>query len=266
VLRCRLFPSVSDLSLRRVDPAPYPTVNRVFFPEISAATWGRSSLASNRAWERESFFHRARLSSRTDGLRLPGRFSASCSPYFNENFPLRDGIPLTVGLADGTSGEIQSPVINTVAGAIAIQEVVKSTEWVGQQGSPAAYAPHVRRDPLAGVHAKSVIYLFGKGDQGAANPNATAILRAGDLADRATFYRNDLAVAEDSRVPRDPHTFRIRIDSTVPLVVEVARGAQERIATFFASDGQEVIHPEPARFFELPIVLPLPEALNFIQQ
>jgi len=44
----------------------------------------------------------------------------------------------------------------------------------------------------------------------------------------------------------------------------IARGAQEQIATFFASDGQEVIHPEPARFFEVPIVLPLPEGLNFI--
>jgi hypothetical protein len=155
-------------------------------------------------------------------------------------------------------------VINTVAGAIAIQEVVKSTEWVGQQGSPAAYAPHLRRDPLAGVPAKSVIYLFGKGDPGAANPNATAILRAGDLANRTTFYRNDLAFAEDPRVPKDPHTFIIRIDSPISLVAAVARGAQEQIATFLASDGRDVIHPEPARFFEVPIVLPLPEGLNFI--
>jgi hypothetical protein len=32
----------------------------------------------------------------------------------------------------------------------------------------------------------------------------------------------------------------------------------------FASDGEEVIHPEPARFDEVPIELPLPEGLDSI--
>src|SRR6185312_13506405 len=41
-------------------------------------------------------------------------------------------------------------------------------------------------------------------------------------------------------------------------------GAQEQIATFFASDGRVVIQPGPARFFETPIHGPLPENLNFI--
>ena len=34
--------------------------------------------------------------------------------------------------------------------------------------------------------AKSVIVQFAKGDQTVPNPTATAILQAGDLADRAT--------------------------------------------------------------------------------
>src|SRR5438034_1842688 len=38
-------------------------------------------------------------------------------------------------------------------------------------------------------------YQMAKGDQSVPNPNGTAILRAGDLADRATFYRHDLAFA-----------------------------------------------------------------------
>src|SRR5439155_9316068 len=42
------------------------------------------------------------------------------------------------------------------------------------------------------------------------------------------------------------------------------RGAQEQIATFFATDGATVIHPDPARFFETPIQGPLPEDLSFI--
>jgi hypothetical protein len=33
---------------------------------------------------------------------------------------------------------------------------------------------------------------------------------------------------------------------------------------FFASDGTEIIHPEPARFFETPVRGPLPEDFNWI--
>jgi len=61
---------------------------------------------------------------------------------------------------------------------MAIQEVLEKFEWVSHAGSPVAYAPHLRRAPLAGVPVKSVIYQFAKGDLGAANPNTTAILRA----------------------------------------------------------------------------------------
>jgi hypothetical protein len=32
----------------------------------------------------------------------------------------------------------------------------------------------------------------------------------------------------------------------------IARGAQEQVATFFETDGQVIIQPEPARFFEVP--------------
>jgi hypothetical protein len=34
---------------------------------------------------------------------------------------------------------------------------------------------------------------------------------------------------------------------------------QQQIGVFFATDGTEIIHPEPARFFEVPIVPPLPD-------
>ena len=114
-------------------------------------------------------------------------------PLFDENMPLRDGVPLTVRLADGTTQVIQSPVINTVPGAMPIQEVLENTEWVSQAGNPVAYAPHLRKAPLPGVPAKSVIFQFAKGDQVVRNPATTAILRAGDLADRTMFYRHDLA-------------------------------------------------------------------------
>jgi hypothetical protein len=190
-----------------------------------------------------------------DGVSVPG-------PAFDENMPLRDGVALTVRLADGTQRVIQSPVINTVPGAMPIQELIDHTEWVSQAGNPVAYAPHLRKAPLAGVPAKSVIFQFAKGDQIVPNPATTALLRAGDLADRATFYRHDLAFAENPQLPTIPHGFLTRID--IPGFRTIARGAQEQIATFFASDGQVVIHPEPARFFETPIRGPLPEGLDYI--
>jgi hypothetical protein len=183
-------------------------------------------------------------------------------PLFHENLPLRDGVPLTVRLADGTTQVIQSPVINSVSGAMAIQEVLDNIEWVSQAGSPVAFAPHLRRAPLPGVPAKSVIFQFAKGDLGAANPNTTAILRAGGLADRTLYYRHDLARAEIPSLPMNAHLFMVSIG--VVAFREISLGAQAQIAIFFVSDGGTIIHPEPARFFEVPIQGPLPEELNYI--
>jgi hypothetical protein len=201
-------------------------------------------------------------------LNSPGITSidgvAVSAPFFNENLPLRNGIPLTVRLEDGTSHEIRSPVINLVPGAMALQEVLDNQEWVSLSGDPLGYVSHLRKDPLPGVPAKSVVFQFAKGDQTVPNPTNTALLRAGDLADRATLYRNDLAFAEDAGVPKNPHPFMTNIFNPDPLVVEIALGAQDQIGTFFASDGQVIIHPEPARFFEVPIKGPLPEDLKWI--
>jgi hypothetical protein len=174
--------------------------------------------------------------------------------------PLRDGLPLTVQLENRTSQLIQSPVTNTIAGAMEIQQVLDNIEWACQAGNPVAYAPHLRADPLAGVPAKSVIVQFGKGDQIGPNPGESALVRAGALVDRLTFYRADLAIAEHRPVPKLTHDFMINLAS----YGEIARGAQEQIARFLASDGTETIHPEPARFFEVPIQGPLPDDLNFI--
>jgi hypothetical protein len=190
------------------------------------------------------------------------------APNFNENLPLRNGVPLHVCLADGTDEVIQSPVINTVAGAMAIQEFFDNGEWVGQAGSPVAYAPYLRKDPLAGVPAKSVIVQFAKGDQTATDPNVTAVIRAGDLADRATFYRHDLAFAENPALPKNPHGFMVGTNPTMiaPAFRDIALAAQAQIATFFASPDHVVIQPPgvPEELFEVPIQGPLPEDLNFI--
>jgi hypothetical protein len=240
-------------------------------PDVIAATFSNPSgsrIEALRLGVRRSQVG-ALLAARTPSLlNSPGITTigglAVAGPFFNENMPLRDGVPLTVRLADGTTQVIQGPVINTVAGAMEIQEVLENREWVSQTANPVAFAPHLRKDPLAGVPVRPVLFQFALGDQIAPNPTNAAILRAGDLADRAILYRNDLAFAEDAAVSKNPHGFMLRIDSTDPLVQQIAFGAQEQLATFLASDGAVIIHPKPSRFFEELIDLALLEDLSFL--
>jgi len=167
---------------------------------------------------------------------------------FNENMPLRN----------------QPVVTNNVPGAIAIQDFLDRSEWVSHLGNPVAYAPHIRKDPLRGSDPKPVIIQFAKGDMVVPNPANSALIRAGELTDRATYFRNDLAVAANPAVPRNPHGFLASIGpaATTPL----ALAAQTQIAVFFASDGVTVIDPDGAApIFETPIAGPLPEELNFLQ-
>jgi hypothetical protein len=166
---------------------------------------------------------------------------------FNENMPLRN-LP---------------PVVNTVTGAMAIAQLLDRSEWAQQAGNPVAYAAYIRKHPLPGNAAKPVVFQFARGDVTVPNPTTTAILRAGDLADRGVFFRNDLAHAVNPAVPRNPHTFLTNI--AVPAGAAFAVGAQQQIAVFFATHGATLIDPDGAGpFFEVPVVLPLPEALNFI--
>lgn len=170
-------------------------------------------------------------------------------PHYNENKPLRN----------------QPPVINAIAGAVDIQKALETKEWGEQSGATShAWATYLRETPLPGVYPKSVILQFAKGDRRSCNPGTTATLRAGNLADRTVYYRHDLAFAEDPTIPKDPHLFVVEPTHANALFRSIARGAQVQIGHFFASGGTVVIHPEPARFFEVPIPLPLPEGLNFI--
>ena len=166
---------------------------------------------------------------------------------FNENMPLRD----------------LAPVVNAVPGATTIAHVLDRFEWVQQSGNPVSYAPLIRKSPLPGSTAKPVIVQFAKGDVTVPNPTSSAILRAGALQDRATYFRNDLANALNPLVPKNPHTFLTNIGAaaTVPYAIQ----AQSQIAAFFASNGASTIDPDGAgQFFEVPISLPLPESTNFI--
>ena len=91
-------------------------------------------------------------------------------PLFHENLPLRDGVPLTVSLADGTTQVIQSPVINNVSGAMAIQELLENMEWVSQAGSPVAYARPPPEGPAAGRACQVGDFSVRKGGPGRRQP------------------------------------------------------------------------------------------------
>ncbi len=166
---------------------------------------------------------------------------------FNENMPLRN----------------EAVRVNTVPGAMAIGEFADRAQWATQAGNPVSYARFIRLQPLPGNAPKSVLFQFAKGDMTVPNPTSSAILRAGDLKDRATYFRNDLAFAFNGGVPRNPHTFLT--DVAIPAAAGYAVMAQTQIALFFQSHGALIIDPDGAGpFFEVPITGALPEGLNFL--
>jgi hypothetical protein len=161
-------------------------------------------------------------------------------PFFNENLPLRG----------------EAPVINRVPGAMALQELLEHAEWAVHRASAVAFAPYLRKSPLDGVPARPVIVQFSRGDQQIVNPATAAMLRAGDLMDRATLYRHDLFAGRSQF--KNPHTFAVVTGTAV--MKDIALKAQEQTAVFFASDGQETIDPDGAGpLFEVPVAVSLPE-------
>ena len=168
-------------------------------------------------------------------------------PFFDENIPLRN-LPV---------------VTNQVAGAMEIQRYFDEIAWIAASGDGVSYAPLIRKEPLTGMSPKSVLVNFGKGDESAPNPRTTQLLRAGGYADVATFYRNDLAYAEDNTVYKNPHTY-VQKWMLPGLSGPIGRGGMEQFAIFLASWGKTILHPEPARFFEVPISPSLPEDFSYI--
>jgi hypothetical protein len=154
------------------------------------------------------------------------------------------------------------PLVNARPGAFELAENIDWQQWAQQAANPVAFARHFRRDPLPGHAAKPLIVQFAKGDQTHPNPTTTALLRAGDLADRATYYRHDLTFAANPTAPKDPHNFLTNANA---VLAPLGLAAIRQMAIFFASHGAMTVDPDGiAAFFETPIPLPPPETLNFI--
>jgi pimeloyl-ACP methyl ester carboxylesterase len=185
-----------------------------------------------------------------EGLPVP---TTEPAVLWNENMPARDAAPLVL----------------TVVGATAIQEWFDNRNWVRQPGEGGAYTVFLRKRPLPGRQPTPVIIGVARGDYAVPNPSAWDAVRAGELEDRVTFFRNDVAVALDSRMPKDPHRFSWLSDpespTSSPLRAQTGRLIQTQAAVFLASLGTNTIDPDgTGPLFETPIPLPLPDGMHFI--
>ena len=116
-----------------------------------------------------------------------------------------------------------------------IQATGARTNWINRSGSPETFAPLLRLRPPAGQAAKKVLYQFAFGDQTVPNPASSTLMRAGQLQDVTTLYRNDLTPTATT----DPHGFLID-----PRITGRQFG-QIQVATFLASGGRH--HRRPRR-------------------
>ena len=201
-------------------------------------------------------------------LNVPPPISAPPQAYFhdafNDNYVLRD-VPV---------------VVNNIPGALPIQAAFEVADWLGMLGDPLAFAPHLKRSPLAGVPAKETLFQFGYGDLEVPNPTESALVRAADGLDTTWFFRFDRAVQTSpellgitlpgSSFPSLPHKY-LSNPTIFSFTAEksFSLATQMQVAKFF--QGQANPDPNPfltapysgVKLFEKPVVLP--EKLNFLQ-
>jgi hypothetical protein len=186
---------------------------------------GREQVGQMLAGRTPSLLNSAYGITHIDGVAMP-------PPFFNENQPLRG----------------QPPLINTVPGAIAIQQVFERYAWAGRYGDAAAHAPRVGTRP--------VLIHWGRGDQRGANPTTSEVLRAGGLLDRSIFFRFDLfyptldpAFRSQAFVTQGHWWFNAL--NPVPLRPLVS-AVQDQTAQFLASGGAAIPPIAMPQYFEQP--------------
>ena len=190
---------------------------------------------------------------------------ARLSPVFRELVAnsLRDRQP---GLLNGGVDQfteslplyLEPPVTEPAEGAVDIQQAFARTNWLNRPGSPESFAPRIRKQPLPGASPKKILYQFAYGDETVPNPTSATIMRAGDLADVTSFYRNDRTATRDT----NPHGFLLD-----PRIQGRNQG-QAQVLQFLDSDGEEILDPDgPAPTWEVPIADPNElETLNYSEE
>jgi len=147
---------------------------------------------------------------------------------YNENYVFRD----------------RPPVVNTVPGAIDIQNLFENLNWLQAAGDPLSFATHIRSTPLANVPGKSVLFTYGVGDLAVPNPQQSALIRGAGGFDQATLFRADRIAAvsqllgEPAPANYNPHIFLADPESTAAYLISVA--AQQQAAGFLQSNGATI--------------------------
>ncbi len=186
--------------------AIYGTVLLGVEPDIRAAVLnvGGGSVIDIARWSPDfSGFPREFLETRTPPLlNLP--------QGYNENYVLRN----------------RPAKVNDVAGAVEIQNLFETVEWLQISGDPLAYAGQLKAP---------VLWQFARGDRTVPNPQTTALLRAAGNPLSVQLYRHDLARAVSQDLALNPHAYLVDIRSAAG--ISIAQAAQSQIAGFFTSNG-----------------------------
>ncbi len=194
------------------------------------------------------------LSTQVLALRVPSLLNQG--PNYDEDYVLPD----------------QPVKVISVAGALAIQDTFETLEWLGMQGDPIAFAPHLKLSPLGNSGARPVLVQFARGDETVPNPANTNLVRAAGLEGSTWMYRHDLARAKAPDLPLNPHPYLVLFVSlsgdTIHLPglagLAISLDTQQQMAGFLAGDGASI--PDPnllsrlllgIRVFEMPATLPV---------
>jgi hypothetical protein len=156
-----------------------------------------------------------------------------------------NGGPGLEGFTESLPGATDPPITNPYPGSFRLRQFMSNGNWLERQGSPETFAPLLRFNARYGP--KTVEFLNAFGDATVPNSATGNVIRAGNLFDRLTYYRNDKTPTNGT----DPHGFMA--DPTLA----GRAGAQQQLAVFLQSYGATVIDPDgPGEVFERPIVDP----------
>ena len=137
----------------------------------------------------------------------------------------------------------------TEKGARAIQDFWDRAEWLENTGAPIFYARHLKSATLPGVGAKRILFQMAIGDQVAANPSTSRLIRAASMAEQTSLYRYDIVRALVPGVADDPHTFLVPQGPEATQATGLATITQA--LTFLLSGNETVpdVNPLVAPFF-----------------
>jgi hypothetical protein len=198
---------------------------------------------------------------RNGEFRILRAFSLASRKPSLINLPPANGIPQW---DDNQPFRNEPPLTRHVDGALAIAKSFDNSEWAQQAGVATAYAPLLRLRPLPGHQPKPVILQYAKGDNVMSNPSSAWIVRGGELNDRVSFYRHDLALAANAAVGSNPHGYLL--DITNPAAAPYALQAQRQIGSFLASGGATFSDADgPQPFFEVGLDPAILDKLNFVK-